>query len=230
MKSLIFCVAVCFIIADANAQNDSAFIRKVKFGIAAVVNFTKSPALSYENITPNYYVYKKSKYAPGFAARFFMEYNSSSKLSIQPEVGFVYYHQRQVYSASPDNKDDRDRHSDDLYVSAFTVSTLFKYATKYITITTGPQVDFPISARINNFSLAIGSNGPVEREYKVDLKDEKKIISAVFNWNFGLERVVSKNFRLQANYQLGLTEYTKTHILRKISRTSGFYLGGALMF
>ncbi len=230
MKSAIVLFITLVIFTPVKGQNDPSLIQKVKFGLAAGINYTKSPTLSYEEVVPNYYVYKRSKYAPGFAARLFMEYYSSKVLSVQPEIGYVYYHQKQVYSASPHNADDADRYTDDFHIGAFTLATMFKYSTRYITIQTGPQLDFPVSAKINNLSRIIGSLGPSERSSEEDMKKEKKIITPVFNWIFGVEHTIRERFRIQANYQLGLSSYTKTHILWKISKASGFYLGGAYRF
>ena len=212
----------------ANAQNDETRTRKINFGIAAGVNYTTSPTLSY---VLSDYEYLKSIYAPGFAGKLFMEYHPTATFSLQPEAGYVYYHQKQVYSTSPDYSSAIVRRLHNVKITAITVGNMFKYATKYITVLTGPQLDFTLSAAINQHSFYITSIGRTEVDYKYDMKEEKNIIiTPVFNWIFGLEHKIIDKVFIQANYQLGLSNYTKPYIVFQIGKTSGFYLGGAYHF
>lgn len=227
MKPALFLLITLCSFIYANAQNDEARTRKINFGIAAGVNYTTSPALCYPT---SGYKYLKSKYAPGFAGKLFIEYRPSATFSLQPEIGYVYYHQKQVYSDSPDNSPDRDRKSNTIKITAITVGNMFKYATKHITVLTGPQLDFTLSADISEHSLYITSIGRTEVDYKYDMKEEKKITTPVFNWIFGLEHKITDKVLIQANYQLGLGNYTKPYIVFQIGKTSGFYLGGAYCF
>lgn len=228
MKPALFLLITLCPFLYVNGQNDEAHTRKVKFGIAAGVNYTTSPTLSYPLSD---YKYLKSKYAPGFAGKFFMEYHPSATFSLQPEVGYVYYHQKQVYSTSPDYSSAIVRRLHNLKITAITVGNMFKYTTKYIAVSTGPQLDFTLSADISEHSFYITSIGQTEVDYKYDMKEEKKtIITPVFNWIFGLEHKITDKVLIQANYQLGLGNYTKPYIVFQIGKTSGFYLGGAYCF
>lgn len=211
----------------ANAQNDETHTRKINFGIAAGVNYTTSPTLSYPLSD---YKYLKSKYAPGVAGKFFMEYHPSATFSLQPEVGYVYYHQKLVYSDSPDYSSAIIRRLQNVKITAITVGIMFKYATKYITVSTGPQLDFTLSAAIKEHSRIIGSIGPVEQDSKIDMKEKNVIITPVFNWIFGLEHKITDKVFIQANYQLGIGNYTKPYIVFQVGKTSGLYLGGAYCF
>ncbi len=200
----------------------------MNFGVAAGVNYTTSPALSYPLSD---YEYLKSIYAPGFAGKLFMEYHPTATISLQPEAGYVYYHQKQVYSTSPDYSSAIIRRLHNVKITVVTAGNMFKYATKHITVLTGPQLDFTLSAAIKEHSRIIGSIGPVERDSKIDMKEEKKIIiTPVFNWVFGLEHKIADKVLIQANYQLGLGNYTNPYIVFQIGKTSGFYLGGVYRF
>ena len=142
MRSLLlFCCSI-FLISHADAQPGKQEQPKLQFGISGGINLTRTPALCYIDITPSYKNYRKSYYYIGAAGKLILEYRASQRFSLQPEAGFAYYHQRQVYSTSPVNARVAGAHNDDLYVTAITLGNVFKYHTKYFTVLTGPQVDF----------------------------------------------------------------------------------------
>ena len=230
MRSFLFLCCIVITI-QSSAQSEKQEQRKLKFGISGGINFSRTPAISYIDITPSYKNYRKSKFAIGAAAKLTMEYKTSQHFSLQPEVGFGYYHQKQVYSTSPVNARISYGHDDDLYVTSVTLGNMFKYSTKYFSVLTGPQVDFPMSAKITSLWKSESSLTDIHEEiYKVDLKKEKKLSGAAFNWIFGLEHKVIENLAIQVSYQLGLSKYTETHINWKIDKISGLYIGAAYQF
>lgn len=226
MKS--FLTLTCFVfVVQVQAQNVKNSKAKLKFGISAGANFTKSPTLSYFENAPGFKTYHKSKYGAGFTVKVTMElFSSESKVSMQPEVGFALYNQKQVYKSSLDESaDNAGSQNDKIKMNSITIGDMFKYNTKVLTIATGPQVDFLLSARIHNRFRVNSNAGNVGSENDIDFKKEKQMNSALFSWVFGVERKIVQNWSAYLNYQLVLTDATKYYINWQIGKTQGFNVG-----
>jgi hypothetical protein len=220
----LFLSLTCFVfVVQTQAQNVKDPKEKLKFGISAGANFTKSPTLSYFKNAPGFKTYHKSRYGAGFAIKATMElFSSESKVSMQPEIGFALYNQKQVYKSSlNESADNAGSQNDKIKMNSITVGDVFKYNTKVLTIATGPQVDFLLSARIHNRFRVNSNAGNVGSESDIDFKKEKQMNAAMFSWMFGVERKIVKNWSAYLNYQFILTDATKYYINWQIGKTQG---------
>jgi hypothetical protein len=232
MKS--FLTLSCFaLLIQSYGQNISATNKKLKFGISAGVNFTTSPALSHFEIAPGFKTYHKSKFGAGFDIKATMEcFFRGAAVSMQPEVGFALYNQKQVYKSSPDEStigamSERDK----IEMNSFTVADIFRYDTKIITIATGPQVDFLLNAKIHNrFRVKSATGEYVGAEANLDFKKKKMMNTAMFSWIVGVERVIVKNWSVYLNYQYTFTDATKYYINWQIGKSQGLHLGVSYKF
>ncbi|MBN8858593.1 MAG: outer membrane beta-barrel protein [Sphingobacteriales bacterium] len=202
MKS--FLTLICFVLLiQSYGQNTSQTNEKLRFGVSAGVNFTTSPALSYFENAPGFKTYHKSKFGAGFDIKATMEYFfRESAVSMQPEVGFALYNQKQVYKSSLNEfADGAASQRDKIEMSSITVADIFRYNTKIITIATGPRVDFLLNAKIHNRFRINSTPGSAGSEENIDFKKEKMMNTAMFSWVVGVERTIVEHWSVYLNYQ-----------------------------
>ncbi len=231
MKSFLTLICLTFLI-QSYGQNQSTAKGKLKFGVSAGANFTTSPTLSYFENAPGFKTYHKSKYGTGFDIKATMEYFfPESAVSMQPEVGFALYNQKQVYKSSlNESADGAASQNDNIKVSSITIADIFRYNTKFITIATGPRVDFLLNAKIHNRFRINSTPGNVGSENNIDFKKEKEMNAAMFSWIVGVERVIVKNWSVYLNYQYTFTDATKYYINWQIGKSQGLHLGVSYKF